>query len=176
MLTVGHGAAREQDFGDRLVAAGVGLLVDVRTAPGSRRHPYFGRDVLQRWLPERGMDYRWEPRLGGFRRPATDSPDIALPNHAFRGYAGHMRTPEFRAAVADLLADSASRRTAIMCSESVWWRCHRRLVADHLVLVHGLAVSHLMPDGRLAEHRPTDGVRRADGDLVYDSDQLSAIR
>lgn len=175
MLTVGHGTASERDFGDRLVAAGVEVLVDVRTAPGSRRHPHFGRDQLERWLPERGVDYRWEPRLGGFRRAATDSPDTALCNDAFRGYAGHMRTPEFRVALADLVASEG--RTAIVCSESVWWRCHRRLVADHLVLVEGLSVHHLMPDERLAEHRPTDGVRLdPGGDLVYDGGQVPTTR
>jgi uncharacterized protein (DUF488 family) len=114
------------------------------------------------------VSYRWEPRLGGFRRPAPDSPDVALRNPSFRGYAGHLRTPEAHDALHAALADLAQARTALMCSETVWWRCHRRLVADALTLLHGVDVVHLLP-GRASPHRPTDGVRVADGDLVYDA-------
>jgi uncharacterized protein (DUF488 family) len=144
-------------------------LVDIRTGPGSRRNPHLGRDRMLQWLPDAGVDYRWEPRLGGFRRPAPDSPDVVWQNDAFRGYAGHLRTGEARAALRDLLADIDAAPTAFLCSETVWWRCHRRLVADALVLLHDVPVLHLLP-GRVAAHRPTDGARR-DGDvLVYDED------
>jgi len=144
-------------------------VVDIRIAPGSRRHPQFNRDELERWLPESEIAYRWEQRLGGFRKLPPHSPDVALANASFRAYAAHMRTPDFEAAMHELLGGVRSEPTAVMCSESVWWRCHRRLVADHAVLVDGVEVRHLMPDGRLSEHRPTEGARVVGGRLVYDA-------
>ena len=136
----------------------------MRRFPGSRRHPHLFREALEEWVP---VDYRWEERLGGRRPLVPDSPDVALRNASFRGYASWMRGPEFRGALAEVLAEP--RRTAVLCSESVWWRCHRRMVADAAVLLHGVEVQHLMPDGRLVPHPPTAGVR-VDGDvLVYDA-------
>jgi uncharacterized protein (DUF488 family) len=171
--TFGHGTATQDALLARLRGAGIDLVVDVRIAPGSRRHPHVGRDALAVWLPEGGLGYRWEKRLGGFRKLAPDSPDTALRNESFRAYAGHMRTAEFGEAVDALLADAADAAdaaVAVMCSESVWWRCHRRLIADFLVLARRVAVEHLMPDGRLNPHVPADGVRRRDdGLLVYDA-------
>ncbi len=129
------------------------------------------RAELERWLPTIGVEYRWEKRLGGWRKSLPDSPDTALRNRAFAGYAAHMRSEEFRSAIDELL-DEASTRTAIMCAESVWWRCHRRMVADFLVLVRGVDVLHLMHDGRLQRHIPSDLARvRDDGLLVYDGGQ-----
>jgi uncharacterized protein (DUF488 family) len=93
---------------------------------------------------------------------------VALRNDAFRAYADHMQTPEFLAGIEELLTLAESGPTAVMCSETVWWRCHRRLLADHLVLVRGLDVMHLMHDRRLTPHAPTAGVRLADDGLVYD--------
>jgi uncharacterized protein (DUF488 family) len=170
LLTVGHGTASQEELADRLRAAEVELVVDVRIAPGSKRHPHVARDALAEWLPRAGADYRWEKRLGGFRKLAADSPDTALRNESFRAYAGYMRTAPFTDAVDGLLAEVAHRCVAIMCSETVWWRCHRRLVADYLVLARGVEVSHVMPGGRLAAHVPTDGVRvGTDGLLYYDA-------
>jgi uncharacterized protein (DUF488 family) len=140
----------------------VDLLVDVRRFPGSRRHPHLSREALQEWLP---VGYRWEERLGGRRPPPEDSPDVALRNAAFRGYASHMRGADFRDALEEVLASPA--RTAVMCSETVWWRCHRRLVADAAVLLHGSRVQHLL-GGRQSPHRLTDGVRVVGDQLVYD--------
>jgi uncharacterized protein (DUF488 family) len=174
VLTFGHGTASQERIAELLATAGVELLVDVRTAPGSRRNPHVARQELERWLPEHGIDYRWDKRLGGFRRPAADSPDVFWREEMFRGYAAHMRTAEFGAAVDALLAED--RRQAVMCSESVWWRCHRRLIADHLVLVRDVAVVHLMHDGRLVPHPPAPGARvRDDGLLVYDGGQEPLI-
>lgn len=122
------------------------------------------------WLPDAGVAYRWERRLGGFRKAAPDSPDVVWRNDSFRGYAGWTRHPEFLAALVEVLEEADRRRTCVMCSESVWWRCHRRIVADAAMLLHGAAVDHLMPDGRLTAHLPTAGVRvRVDGLLVYDA-------
>jgi len=170
VFTFGHGTASQDEIAALLRGAGVELVVDVRTAPGSRRNPHVARRELERWLPEHGIGYRWDKRLGGFRRPPADSPDVFWREEMFRGYAAHMRDPEFLAAVDDLLRES--RDQAVMCSESVWWRCHRRMVADFLVLARDVPVDHLMHDGRLTPHEPTAGARpRDDGLLVYDGGQ-----
>ena len=169
LLTVGHGTADRRQLAALLQDAAVGRVVDVRTAPGSRRNPDVGRAQLESWLPEEGITYRWDKRLGGFRRPRPDSPDTVWRNISFRGYAGHTREPEFPAAMDELLAEIETARTTVMCSEAVWWRCHRRLIADYASLVRQTLVLHLMHDGRLVEHVPTTGVRvRPDGLLVYD--------
>jgi uncharacterized protein (DUF488 family) len=165
---VGHGTHPAEEFAALLEGAGVESLVDIRIGPGSKRNPQFQRAELERWLPEAGIAYRWEKRLGGFRTLPPHSPDEALRNESFRAYASHMRTADFRDALATLLDDARHIPTVIMCSESVWWRCHRRLVADAAVLLHGWQVEHVMPDGRSSEHRPTDGVRVVDGELIYD--------
>lgn len=168
LLTVGHGTLAAADLAELLVGAGVAGVVDVRAFPGSRRHPQFGRAELERWLPDAGIAYRWEPRLGGRRRGRADSPHVALRNDAFRAYADHMAEPEFRAGLTGVLADAAARPTAVMCSESLWWRCHRRLLADAATLLHGTTVVHLLHDGRTTPHVLTDGVRRAGDRVVYD--------
>jgi uncharacterized protein (DUF488 family) len=169
LLTFGHGTATAERIVELLRGAGVALLVDVRTAPGSRHNPHVARAAIAEWLPEHGIDYRWEGRLGGWRKARPDSPDTALRNRAFAGYAAHMRSPEFLAAVDDLLAAARARRTAVMCAEAVWWRCHRRLIADFVVLAREVPVLHLGHDGSLARHVPTDVARRRDdGLLVYE--------
>ncbi len=174
LLTFGHGTASQDDITALLRGRGVESLVDVRTAPGSRRNPHVGRDELQEWLPAAGIAYRWEKDLGGFRKPAPDSPDIGWTNPSFRGYAGYARTPQFVAAIDQVLAEAGRQRTVVMCSESVWWRCHRRIIADFAVLARGTVVQHLMHDGRLAEHRPTESARLTeDGLLVYDAGTLA---
>lgn len=172
LLTVGHGTVSLEELAELLGRAGVAAVTDVRSAPGSRRNPQFARGELENSLPQRGIGYRWDKRLGGFRSLAEDSPDWVWQHRSFRAYAGHMRTDEFRDGVADLLAELRERPGAVMCSESLWWRCHRRMIADHVQLVHGITVEHLMHDGRTTEHRPIDGVRlRDDGLLVYDAGQ-----
>ena len=172
LITFGHGTAGSDRIAELLGAAGVSALVDVRTAPGSRRHPHVARAEMERWLPEHGIAYRWEKRLGGFRRPSPGSPDVAWRESMFRGYAEHMRHPDFLAAIDDVLTEAAAGHLAVMCSESVWWRCHRRLIADFAEVARGVPVRHLMHDGQLAAHRPSPGVRlREDGLLVYDGGQ-----
>ncbi len=171
LLTVGHGTAAREQLVGLLHGAGVEELVDVRTAPGSRRHPHVSRAEISRWLPEHGIGYRWEQRLGGWRSAPADSPDVALRNRSFAGYAAHMRSPEFLAAVDGVLGVATERRTAVMCAEAVWWRCHRRMIADFVALARGVPVQHLMPDGRLQPHRTTDAARLRGGLLVYDAGQ-----
>lgn len=172
LLTFGHGTAGRTTLAGLLRGAGVAAVVDVRTAPGSRRNPDVSCQRLAQWLPEERLAYRWEQRLGGWRKPPPDSPDTVWRNESFRGYAAHTRSPEFVAAMDVLMGQAAGERTAVMCSEAVWWRCHRRLIADFAVLALGAQVLHLMHDGRLTAHSPTPGVRlRGDGLIVYDVPQ-----
>jgi uncharacterized protein (DUF488 family) len=176
LLTFGHGTATAERMRDLLRDAGVAVLIDVRTAPGSRRHPHVARAELERWLPEAGICYRWDKRLGGFRKAAPDSPDTAWREDMFRGYAAHMRAGEFQAAMDEALALAATDRTVVMCAESLWWRCHRRLLADFAVAARGVPVRHLLHDGRIEEHRLSPGLRRRDdGLLVYDAGQASLL-
>ncbi len=166
LLTVGHGPESREVLGPRLTTAGVEQVVDVRRFPGSRSNPDVRQEALTGWLPGLGIGYRWEERLGGRRRLPVGGPvvDGWWTVGQFAAYAAHTRTPEFAAALDEVLAAATDATVAVMCSESVWWRCHRRLVADVVVLARGLPVGHLMPDGRVAPHRPAEGaVLGADG-------------
>lgn len=142
-------------------------IVDIRRFPGSRKNPQFGGEEMARWLPEHGVDYRWLSSLGGRRKPAPDSPNIGLHNEQFRAYADYMVSDEFVEGIGELSDLAQRRRLAVMCAESVWWRCHRRLLADHLVLIEEMPVDHLFHDGRLVAHVPTPEARRVDDHLVY---------
>jgi uncharacterized protein (DUF488 family) len=173
LLTIGHGTLLAEELARLLRDASIEGVVDVRSFPASRRHPQFRREAMELWLPESGVEYRWEPRLGGRRRPRPDSPHLALRVPAFRGYADHMETEEFAAALDDVLADAERRRTAVMCAESVWWRCHRRLVADAAVMLRGASVEHVFHDDRVAPHRPTPEARVEGGRIVYDGGETT---
>ncbi len=172
IFTAGHGAGSLDDLLALLRGPGVRRLVDVRTAPGSRRHPEFGRASLERALEATGIGYEWCKDLGGFRRPRPASPNTALRNDSFRGYADHMATPAFRQALAWLESTSERTPTAIMCAESVWWRCHRRMIADAL-LVRGWDVRHLLPGGRVQPHALHPEARLVGETLVYDGGQAA---
>jgi uncharacterized protein (DUF488 family) len=170
LLTVGHGPDDRVRLGERLTTAGVEDVVDVRRFPGSRRNPDVAQQELAQWLPVLGVQYRWEPRLGGRRRLPAGEPvaDAWWTVAQFAAYAAHTRTPEFAAALDTVLDAARGRRVAVMCSESVWWRCHRRLIADVVVLGRGLPVDHLMPDGRVSPHQPAPGaVRDPDGTVRW---------
>lgn len=168
VLTVGHGTLAQDEFATLVRGAGVDHVVDVRSYPGSRRHPQFRREAMEEWLPERGVAYSWEPRLGGRRKGAKTSPHVGLRHEAFRAYADHMESAEFGDALDRLVEQAGDERAAVMCAESVWWRCHRRLLSDGLVLLRDVAVEHLFHDGRLQEHPPTPEARVDDGRVVYD--------
>jgi uncharacterized protein (DUF488 family) len=172
LLTVGHGDATQEQLTTLLTGAEVRLLVDVRRFPGSRRNPHFAREAMEQWLPEAGVSYRWEQRLGGRRRvPAEEKgADPWWRVEAFAAYAAYTRTDEFRAGMADLLDFAAAGGAAVMCSESLWWRCHRRLVSDVAVLLHDLPVSHLGHDGKLTTHVPAAGARLTPDGLRYDAE------
>jgi len=171
--TVGHGTLSAEAFVALLRAAGVSTIADVRRFPGSRRHPHFGSEAMSGWLGDAGIAYRWLPSLGGRRRPDPASANVGLRNEQFRAYADHMASEEFAEGVAEVLAMGDG--VAVMCSESVWWRCHRRLLADHLVLVEGVAVEHLFHDGRLVAHPPTPEARTVEGVVVYDLGQQLSL-
>ncbi|MCA0435914.1 MAG: DUF488 domain-containing protein [Actinobacteria bacterium] len=166
MLTVGHGTLPQDDFAALVRDADTAEIVDVRSFPGSRRNPQYGREAMAAWLPEAGVGYAWLRELGGRRKPVPDSPHVSLRHPAFRAYADYMDTEEFAAGVDALLSRGDGR--TLLCSESVWWRCHRRLLADYLQLVRHVEVVHLMHDGRRTAHPPTDGVRVVGGGLRYD--------
>ncbi|HET9731914.1 MAG TPA: DUF488 domain-containing protein [Acidimicrobiales bacterium] len=169
LLTVGHGTLGIEQLTGLLVEAQVSSLVDVRTFPGSRRFPHFGRDALAGSVPAAGVGYEWRPALGGRRRPQPGSANVAWRNPSFQAYADYMASPPFLAALDQLVADAGEGNVAVMCSESLWWRCHRRLIADAAVLLRGREVWHLFHDGRLQAHPPTPGARvTPEGVLVYD--------
>jgi uncharacterized protein (DUF488 family) len=169
LRTLGHGTISAAEFATLVRQSGVQVVVDIRRFPGSRRFPHFAGPAMAAWLPDHGLDYRWLVALGGRRTLRKDSPNTGLRNEQFRAYADHMASEEFASGIAELRALTAERDGAIMCAESVWWRCHRRLVADHLVLVDGVVVEHVFHDGRVVAHPVTAGARVSDGHVVYDA-------
>jgi uncharacterized protein (DUF488 family) len=169
LLTVGHGTLSTDALATLLGHAGVASVVAVRRFPRSRRHPQFCRDELERWLPAAGIGYRWEERLGGRRPNRSESRHVALRNDSFRAYVDWMESEDWRGAMGGLVREARGGRVAVMCSESLWWRCHRRFIADAATLLYGLQVRHLMYDRRGYEHRCTAGVRVGTGELIYDT-------
>lgn len=167
LYTIGHGTLEVQQFAGLLALAGIEQLVDVRSAPGSRHNPQFGRSRMEEWLPPHGVAYRWEADLGGFRRPQPNSANTGLRHSAFRGYADHMETPAFGLALDRLLAEAAAAPSVVMCSETLWWRCHRRLLADAVVLLTGMDVAHLTHDGKTRPHVLTACACLKNGNLSY---------
>jgi uncharacterized protein (DUF488 family) len=170
VYTIGHGARDIDTFLGLLEGAGIRRLVDVRTAPGSRKHPQFGGDALAASIGAAGIEYVWKgEELGGWRRAKPDSRHTGIRSSGFRGYADHMETEEFRRALAWLVASAAGKPTAAMCAESLWWRCHRRMIAD-AVVASGNEVRHIMDRGKLDPHRLHPAARIENGAPVYDRD------
>jgi uncharacterized protein (DUF488 family) len=172
IFTVGHSTHGLEEFVGLLRRHAVELLVDVRQYPRSRRVPHFNAEALEVSLPEHGIDYLHMRELGGRRRPTPGSVNDGWENEQFRGYADYMETAEFEAALARLEALARARPTSIMCAEAPWFRCHRRLVSDAL-LVRGWRVLHIGSDGRIAEHELTPFAVVADGRLTYPASQTS---
>ncbi len=144
--TIGHSTRAIELFVELLNAHRIHLLVDVRRWPASRRHPQFQRDALSQVLHDASIDYLWRGDLGGFRKPAPDSPNAAWRVGAFRAYADFMLTPEFAGIMDDVARRASEQRTALMCAEAVPWSCHRQLLADAF-LVRGWKVRHIMDTG-----------------------------
>ena len=154
IYTVGHSTRSLIELRSLLSSVGVTELVDVRSVPRSRRHPHFSGDALATELPVHGINYTHEPALGGFRRPTASSPNGGWQHEAFRGYADHMRSEEFQAALKRLVDCGRTHTSALMCAEANWRRCHRRLIADAL-LVRGWRVLHLGLEQRPVPHELT---------------------
>lgn len=165
LFTLGHGALRAEQFVALLRAGGVEVAADVRRFPGSRRHPQFGASEMRRWLAAAGLHYEPFPELGGRRMPLPDSPNVGLRNSAFRGFADYIATTAFHAAFEVLVELARERPVAVFCAETLWWTCHRRLIADAAVLLAGFEVRHLTPTR--SSHVLTPGVQRVDDRLIY---------
>jgi uncharacterized protein (DUF488 family) len=142
IMTIGHSTRSFEELVELLKSNAVTMLVDVRTIPKSRTNPQFNKDVLPVALKEEGIKYKHMDNLGGLRHAKADSPNSVWENASFRGYADYMETDEFRGAVENLLKLAKQESVAIMCSEAVWWRCHRSMIADELVAV-GFDVKHI---------------------------------
>ena len=167
IYTIGHSTRPLPEFLGLLGAHGITQVWDVRRYPGSRRYPQFGRDALAVALAEAGIGYEHAPDLGGRRSARPDSSNTAWRSAAFRGYADHMETPAFQAALARLLDVGRARRTAVLCAEAVPWRCHRQLIADALV-ARGEPVAHILSDASPERHRLSPHARvLADGGVRY---------
>ena len=175
IFSIGHSTHSIERFLELLAQHGIQLLADIRRFPGSRKYPHFGQDSLSRSLNEAGVGYDWMESLGGRRKASTDAPsqNTGLRNESFRNYADYMATPTFKKGIQRLLDSASSHRVAMMCSESVFWRCHRGLVSDYL-LTQGVVVMHIMPDGDLRPHTLTSGAKVENGQVAYppqESDQ-----
>ena len=169
MWTIGHSTRSLDELAALLESHGISCVADVRRFPGSRKHPQFGREALERGLAERGIAYVWlGEALGGRRRAGPEAArHAALRSESFRAYAAHMQTPEFAAGLERLVELAGRRPTAILCSEAVWWRCHRSMIADRLVSL-GHEVRHVMSEKPAGPHRLKAEARAASEGLIYD--------
>jgi uncharacterized protein (DUF488 family) len=166
VFTVGHSTHSITDFLDLLGGHEIECVADVRIIPGSRRLPHFARESLTETLPAAGLSYLHLKDLGGRRKPQEGSPNGGWRVAGFRGYADYMQTEPFEVALEELMRTGRERRTAIMCAETLWWRCHRRLIADALV-ARGWEVLHIASDGSFDRHELTPFAELREGRLQY---------
>jgi DNA-3-methyladenine glycosylase II len=171
--TVGHSTRTVQEFIDLLRQHRIDILVDVRHFPGSRHVPQFNKTALPDALATAGIRYEHLTELGGRRPVRPDSRNLAWRNASFRGYADYMETPAFRDGVNRLLEIARAGRTAVMCAEAVWWRCHRSMIADYLKAI-GVRVVHILSPNKVQEHPYTPAARLADGQLTYEGTSQQA--
>lgn len=172
LFTIGHSTRTLQELIDVLQAHSIQTLVDIRSFPMSRRLPHFNRESMERTLPASGIQYIWMKELGGRRKKSlVDSPNIALRNDSFRNYADYMFTPEFERAIAELITLAERSRTAYMCAERLYFRCHRMLVSDWLV-AHAHEVLHIDDAKPPKPHTLMPEARVVDGKLIYRGDWL----
>ncbi|HET7468804.1 MAG TPA: DUF488 domain-containing protein [Gemmatimonadales bacterium] len=164
--TIGHSTRPLDAFLELLAAHEIQAVADVRRYPGSRRWPHFAREALAAALDQRGLAYLWLPELGGRRTPTSDSPNTAWRNASFRGYADYMATEAFADGLDRLVSLALGLRTAIMCAESLWWRCHRGLIAD-VLRWDGFEVIHIVGPGSTTVHPYTAAARIVHGRLSY---------
>jgi len=164
--TIGHSTRSLEDLIALLNDNQIQALADVRSFPGSRKFPHFNTEALAVSLPEAGIEYIPFKQLGGRRKVRPDSPHTVWRNEAFRGYADYMDTDDFKKGIEELLQLAAKKRTAIMCSEAVWWRCHRSMISDYLKSIC-VTVIHIMAPGKTEEHPYTSASTIVDGKLFY---------
>lgn len=165
--TVGHSTRSVEEFKEILLAHEIEVLVDVRSFPGSRRYPHFNKPELSRQLDSIGLLYLHFPALGGRRRASPDSKNTAWKNSSFRAYADHMESDDFREGIETLLEVAQTKRTAVMCAEALWWRCHRSLIADFLK-AKGVQVIHILDARKTETHPYTSAARIVEGRLSYE--------
>ncbi|HXR63345.1 MAG TPA: DUF488 domain-containing protein [Rudaea sp.] len=164
--TIGHSTRPIDEFVGLLQTYHIQTVADVRSFPGSRKYPHFGTQALAATLAAHAIGYAWLPALGGRRRASPDSPNTAWRNAAFRGYADYMASAAFEQGLTQLLDLAGGSRTALMCAEAVWWRCHRSLIADALC-VRGIDVVHILDATHSTRHPMTQPARIVDGRLSY---------
>ena len=167
--TIGHSTRTLDEFAGVLETYDIDLVVDVRRFPGSRRLPHFGAAELEAGLASNDIGYKWLPSLGGRRNALPDSRNTAWTHPAFRGYADHVATEEFAEGLEELLILSGGLRTAVMCAELLWWRCHRRIISDVLVSL-GIDVIHIRESTFSEHHKLTSPARLVRGELSYEPD------
>ncbi|WP_017730946.1 DUF488 domain-containing protein [Nafulsella turpanensis] len=165
--TIGHSTKLLNEFLELLHTHGIELLADVRRFPGSRKHPQFLKGAMEQSLPENGIAYRHFPELGGRRRPENNGRNSIWRNKAFKGDADYMATDYFQEGLEQLVEVTAEKPTAMMCSEVLWWRCHRSLISD-LLKSKGYTVNHIMSPVKIQEHPFTSAARVVEGKLSYD--------
>lgn len=168
IFTIGHSTSPLEEFLSLLNEHRIEMVGDIRSFPGSRKFPHFGRELLQERLAAEGIGYRWCKDLGGFRKKAVrESLNTALSSPGFRNYADYMGTETFRAAAAVLMEEAAGKRVAVMCAERLFWRCHRRILSDYLVAVLGAEVVHIVAPGKTIVHTLTEGALRTGEGVIY---------
>ncbi|MDO8434320.1 MAG: DUF488 domain-containing protein [Candidatus Binatus sp.] len=168
IFTIGHSNHPLERFLDLLRMHAIAIVADVRSFPSSRKWPHFNQPELSASLAHAGIQYLWMQQLGGRRRSTrADSPHTGWQHPAFRAYADHTESADFQSALDELIATAAHAPTAYMCSEGLWWQCHRRIISDHLA-IRGVTVEHIMPDGKLKPHVVAPFARIAAGKIVYD--------
>ena len=167
VYTIGHSTRSSDEFSQILLGHKIKCLADVRSFPGSRRYPQFNQGQLAESLALLGMKYHHLPALGGRRPPLPNSKSTAWKNSSFRAYADYMESEDFREGIDHLLDIARAERTAIMCAEAVWWRCHRGLIADYLKAL-GAEVIHIVDAKRSEKHPYTSAARIIDGELSYE--------
>ena len=164
--TIGHSTHPLEEFVEWLQSFEIKALADIRRYPGSRRYPHFNKDALAISLPENGISYYHFEDLGGRRKARPDSVNHVWRHPSFRGYADYMATEDFKATAEELKKIAILKRTAMMCSEAVWWSCHRSMVSDHLK-ANDWEVLHIMGPDKTTEHPYTKPAKIEEGKLVY---------
>lgn len=166
LWTIGHSTHPIEQFIGALNSFEIKVIADVRSFPGSRRYPQFNKENLEASLANAGIGYSHFPELGGCRRARPDSLNVAWRNEAFRGYSDYMESHEFHEGMTRLQNVAGEHRTAIVCAEAVWWRCHRSLISDYLK-AKGVEVAHIMALGKSEAHPFTSAARIVNGELSY---------